>query len=204
LRLPSEKPHHQSVTPPAFQAFYSSAPVLICSCAGLALAVTDAYLHATMTRRERYLGRGVFDVFRTTNDPSATGSATFAPPPARAPRQNFPRHGRAEYTSASRNRKAEGSRRDIGAGQFPRLGPDGKASHSSIASKTSRNSLPQTQDSRRKKLRKKLRTTRANGSGSLPARGRGQEATAAWRRQSGTPPRQGKPRGRCKTKFFPP
>ncbi len=38
------------------------------------LAVTDAYLHATMTRREDILGRGVFDVFPDNpNDPSATG-----------------------------------------------------------------------------------------------------------------------------------
>jgi signal transduction histidine kinase/DNA-binding response OmpR family regulator len=37
-------------------------------------AVSDAYLRATMTKREEILGRGIFDVFPDNpNDPSATG-----------------------------------------------------------------------------------------------------------------------------------
>jgi hypothetical protein len=35
------------------------------------VAVTDPYLHATMTKREVILGRGIFDVFPDNpNDPS--------------------------------------------------------------------------------------------------------------------------------------
>jgi len=70
------KSSSSSVTPPDFQALFQSAPVLYLVLApDLAiLAVTDAYLHATMTRREDILGRGVFDVFPDNpNDPSATG-----------------------------------------------------------------------------------------------------------------------------------
>lgn len=38
------------------------------------VAVTDAYLRATMTRREEILGRGIFDVFPDNpDDPAATG-----------------------------------------------------------------------------------------------------------------------------------
>ena len=38
------------------------------------VAVTDAYLHATKTRREEILGRGLFEVFPDNpDDPQATG-----------------------------------------------------------------------------------------------------------------------------------
>jgi hypothetical protein len=38
------------------------------------VAVSDAYLHATMTRREDILGRGLFEVFPDNpDDPAATG-----------------------------------------------------------------------------------------------------------------------------------
>jgi len=70
------KSSSSSATPPDFQALFQSAPGLYLVLApDLAiLAVTDAYLHATMTKREDILGRGVFDVFPDNpNDPSATG-----------------------------------------------------------------------------------------------------------------------------------
>src|SRR6202158_1133393 len=70
------KSSSSSVAPPDFQALFQSAPGLYLVLApDLAiLAVTDAYLHATMTKREDILGRGVFDVFPDNpNDPSATG-----------------------------------------------------------------------------------------------------------------------------------
>ena len=63
-------------TPHDFQALFQSTPGLYLVLApDLAIvAVTDAYLHATMTKREDILGRGVFDVFPDNpNDPSATG-----------------------------------------------------------------------------------------------------------------------------------
>ena len=38
------------------------------------VAVSNAYLNATMTKREEILGRGIFDVFPDNpNDPAATG-----------------------------------------------------------------------------------------------------------------------------------
>jgi signal transduction histidine kinase/CheY-like chemotaxis protein len=63
-------------TPPGFQALFQSTPGLYLVLApDLAIvAVTDAYLNATMTQREDILGRGVFDVLPDNpNDPSATG-----------------------------------------------------------------------------------------------------------------------------------
>ncbi len=63
-------------TPHDFQALFQSTPGLYLVLApDLAIvAVTDAYLHATMTKREDILGRGVFAVFPDNpNDPSATG-----------------------------------------------------------------------------------------------------------------------------------
>src|SRR5882762_7727999 len=65
-----------SATPPDFQALFQSAPGLYLVLApDLAiLAVTDAYLHATMTKREDILGCGIFDVFPDNpDDPAATG-----------------------------------------------------------------------------------------------------------------------------------
>src|SRR6266481_1813385 len=65
-----------SSTPPDFQALFQSTPglYLILAPDFTIKAVTDAYLHATMTKREDILGRGVFDVFPDNpNDPSATG-----------------------------------------------------------------------------------------------------------------------------------
>ncbi len=65
-----------SSTPPDFQALFQSTPGLYLVLAPdfTIKAVTDAYLHATMTNREDILGRGVFDVFPDNpNDPSATG-----------------------------------------------------------------------------------------------------------------------------------
>ena len=61
---------------PGFQALFQSTPGLYLVLAPdlTIVAVTDAYLHATMTKREDILGRGVFEVFPDNpNDPSATG-----------------------------------------------------------------------------------------------------------------------------------
>ena len=63
-------------TPPDFQALFQSTPgrYLVLAPDFTIKAVTDAYLHATMTNRENILGRGVFEVFPDNpNDPSATG-----------------------------------------------------------------------------------------------------------------------------------
>src|ERR1700736_3743595 len=61
---------------PDFQALFQSAPGLYLVLAPDLdiVAVSDAYLRATMTKREEILDRGIFDVFPDNpNDPSATG-----------------------------------------------------------------------------------------------------------------------------------
>jgi len=61
---------------PDFKALFQSAPgLLLVLTPDLSIvAVSDAYLHATMTKREDILGRGIFDVFPDNpRDPSATG-----------------------------------------------------------------------------------------------------------------------------------
>ena len=61
---------------PDFQALFQSAPglFLVLTPDLNIVAVSDAYLRATMTNREEILGRGIFDVFPDNpDDPSATG-----------------------------------------------------------------------------------------------------------------------------------
>jgi len=70
------KSSHPPSSPPDFQALFQSAPGLyLVLTPGLNIvAVSDAYLRATMTRRESILGRGIFEVFPDNpDDPSATG-----------------------------------------------------------------------------------------------------------------------------------
>jgi signal transduction histidine kinase/DNA-binding response OmpR family regulator len=65
-----------SSTQPGFQELFQSTPgrYLVLAPDHTIVAVTDAYLHATMTKREDILGRGVFEVFPDNpHDPSATG-----------------------------------------------------------------------------------------------------------------------------------
>src|SRR5947209_13589217 len=61
---------------PDFQALFQSAPglYLVLTPDLNIVAVSDAYLRATMTQREPILGRGIFDVFPDNPDePGATG-----------------------------------------------------------------------------------------------------------------------------------
>ena len=61
---------------PDFQALFESAPglYLVLDPDLRIVAASDAYLEATMTRREVILGRGIFDVFPDNpDDPEATG-----------------------------------------------------------------------------------------------------------------------------------
>src|ERR1700730_13046778 len=61
---------------PDFQALFQSAPglYLVLTPDLNIVAVSDAYLRATMTKREEILGRGIFDVCPDNpDDPSATG-----------------------------------------------------------------------------------------------------------------------------------
>src|ERR1700756_4512092 len=61
---------------PDFETLFESAPGLYLVLAPdlKIVAVSDAYLRATMTKREEILGRGIFDVFPDNpQDPAATG-----------------------------------------------------------------------------------------------------------------------------------
>jgi PAS domain-containing protein len=61
---------------PDFKALFESVPGLYLVLAPdfRIIAVSDAYLRATMTRRETILGRGLFEVFPDNpDDPTATG-----------------------------------------------------------------------------------------------------------------------------------
>jgi signal transduction histidine kinase len=66
-----------SNTPPMdFRALFESAPglYLVMTPDFRIVAVTDAYLRATMTQRDTVVGRGIFDVFPDNpDDPTATG-----------------------------------------------------------------------------------------------------------------------------------
>ena len=66
----------QSCPTPDFQSLFQSAPGLhlVLTPDLNIVAVSDAYLRATMTKRGEILGRGIFDVFPDNpDDPSATG-----------------------------------------------------------------------------------------------------------------------------------
>lgn len=63
--------------PPDFQKLFESAPALnlVLTPDLVIVAVSDAYLQATMTRREDILGYNIFDVFPDNpHDPEATGT----------------------------------------------------------------------------------------------------------------------------------
>ena len=67
---------HKPITAPDFQALFQSLPGLYLVLAPdlTIIAVSDAYLRATMTTREDILGRGIFEVFPDNpDDPTATG-----------------------------------------------------------------------------------------------------------------------------------
>ena len=69
-------PTPTSLPMPDFQTLFESAPHLNLVLAAdlLIVAVSDAYLQATMTRREDILGHHIFDVFPDNPaDPTATG-----------------------------------------------------------------------------------------------------------------------------------
>jgi signal transduction histidine kinase/CheY-like chemotaxis protein len=71
-------PRLRDTAEPDFRTLFESAPglYLVLDPTFLIVAVSDAYLEATMTRREEILGRNIFDVFPDNpDDPAATGVA---------------------------------------------------------------------------------------------------------------------------------
>lgn len=75
--MPSSRPSESIELPKEdFKRLYESSPgnFLVLNPGFVIVAVTDAYLSATMTRREAILGRHIFDVFPDNpSDPEATG-----------------------------------------------------------------------------------------------------------------------------------
>ena len=72
-----QMPHHLSSEKIDFQTLFESVPALclVLDPHLIITAVSDAYLHATMTKRAEILGRGIFDVFPDNpNDEGATGA----------------------------------------------------------------------------------------------------------------------------------
>jgi len=68
----------RSGQPPEFQAIFESIPglYLVLSPDFRIVAVSDAYLQATMTQRGQIIGRGLFDVFPDNpDDPAASGTS---------------------------------------------------------------------------------------------------------------------------------
>ncbi|MGA2011431.1 MAG: ATP-binding protein [Solirubrobacteraceae bacterium] len=71
----------EAVTPPDFRALFETAPglYLVLDPDLRIVAVSDAYLAATMTRRAEILGRGIFDVFPDNpDDETATGEGNLS------------------------------------------------------------------------------------------------------------------------------
>src|SRR5712692_11191378 len=69
-------PQEAPIQAPDFQALFESAPglYLVLTPDFKIVAASDAYLRATMTRREEVLGQGIFEVFPDNpDDPHATG-----------------------------------------------------------------------------------------------------------------------------------
>src|SRR5213594_4943737 len=79
LETENEDPLTDQIPPiptPDFQALFESEPglYLVLTPALTIVAVSAAYLKATMTKRDEILGRGLFEVFPDNpDDPTATG-----------------------------------------------------------------------------------------------------------------------------------
>src|SRR4029077_11162333 len=79
LETENEDPLPDTIPPiptPDFQALFESAPglYLVLTPELTIVAVSEAYLNATMTKRKKILGRNLFDVFPDNpNDPTSSG-----------------------------------------------------------------------------------------------------------------------------------
>ena len=126
---------------PDFKALFESAPglFLVLKPDLTIVAVSDAYLAATMTRREDILGRGLFDVFPDNpDDPAATGVAQ--PPGVPGPGAGRPGRGRDGRAEVRHPPPGGGGRRVRGAvlesGELARS--SGRAARSPTSSTASR------------------------------------------------------------------
>ncbi|MFO0665396.1 MAG: ATP-binding protein [Polyangiaceae bacterium] len=90
MAMPSDDPR----STPDFQKLFESGPglYLVLSTDFVIVAVSDAYLQATMTQRDQIVGRGLFDVFPDNpDDLSATGVSNL-----RASLERVLKHGRSD------------------------------------------------------------------------------------------------------------
>jgi signal transduction histidine kinase/ActR/RegA family two-component response regulator len=83
----------EGVSPPDFRSLFESAPglYLVLDPDLVIVAVSDAYLRATMTVREQIVGRGLFEIFPDNpDDPEATGEGNLRSSLARVLKDKVP------------------------------------------------------------------------------------------------------------------
>lgn len=130
---------------PDFRTLFESAPglYLVLKPDFSIVTASDAYLRATMTKRENILGRGIFEVFpNNPDDPTASGARNLSASLERVLKNRAP-DAMAVQKYDIRRPESEGadSRRDTGAPSTPPcLGKTERLPTSFIASKTRRNS----------------------------------------------------------------
>jgi PAS domain S-box-containing protein len=104
---------------PDFRALFEAAPgpYLVLDPDLRIVAASDAYLKATMTRRDQIIGRGIFEVFPDNpDDPEATGVSNLSASLDRVRQRRVPdTMACRSTTSRGRRRKAAASRSATGA-----------------------------------------------------------------------------------------
>jgi signal transduction histidine kinase/ActR/RegA family two-component response regulator len=123
-----------AVRPPDFKSLFESAPgsFLVLDPDLIIVAVSDAYLRATMTRREEIVGRGLFEVFPDNpDDPEATGEGNLRASLDRVSRDRVP-DTMAVQQYDIRRPEAEGGGFEVrhwSPLNSPVLGPDGELAY---------------------------------------------------------------------------
>jgi signal transduction histidine kinase/ActR/RegA family two-component response regulator len=123
-----------AVRPPDFKSLFESAPgsFLVLDPDLIIVAVSDAYLRATMTSREKIVGRGLFEVFPDNpDDPEATGEGNLRASLDRVSRDRVP-DTMAVQQYDIRRPEAEGGGFEVrhwSPLNSPVLGPDGELAY---------------------------------------------------------------------------
>jgi signal transduction histidine kinase/ActR/RegA family two-component response regulator len=123
-----------AVRPPDFKSLFESAPgsFLVLDPDLIIVAVSDAYLRATMTSREEIVGRGLFEVFPDNpDDPEATGEGNLRASLDRVSRDRVP-DTMAVQQYDIRRPEAEGGGFEVrhwSPLNSPVLGPDGELAY---------------------------------------------------------------------------
>ena len=123
-----------AVRPPDFKSLFESAPgsFLVLDPDLIIVAVSDAYLRATMTSREEIVGRGLFEVFPgNPDDPEATGEGNLRASLDRVSRDRVP-DTMAVQQYDIRRPEAEGGGFEVrhwSPLNSPVLGPDGELAY---------------------------------------------------------------------------